>query len=565
MKHQRYRVLLALAGALTLAAQMPPARDLPEGPVDAVIAPAVPQRASAAPAKARRVLVYPPSTSPYPKGGATWGSRAFQLMGAQSGAYEAEASSDPAALAPENLKRFDAVILNNLMGRPFGAAPAADTYRRAILEYARGGGGVVVVHSSATHFEKLGTAYDAEFDREYGQMIGGYLNWHPWNGMPVSIQVEDPEHPVARAFGSRSWPIPFEEEIYQFESSFRRDAVRVLLSLDMRSVQDLGNEPMHDYPLAWVKRYGAGRVFHTTFGHNADAFLNGVMLRFYLDGIQYVLGDLEADSRPKPRVHLGPDPRQVSLMEAAMPRAPLMRPAKPRRMLVLGRNDTHPPVPFAARMIEVMSDQTGAFQAVFQDGSTLTPEMFGRFDAVLINNLHGYNPFAGPREAELRAGLLEFVRGGGGLIGIHAATLAFMDWPAYGEMIGAYYQDWPWKGRQTVTIRLEDPKHPINAVFQAERIEIADEIYQFKAPYARQNLKVLASMDLERTTHRGSRADRDYAVSWIRTYGRGRVFYSVLGHNAETYWNPAVLRHYLAGIQYALGDLAADSTPNPKP
>jgi uncharacterized protein len=51
-------------------------------------------------------------------------------------------------------------------------------------------------------------------------------------------------------------------------------------------------------------------------------------------------------------------------------------------------------------------------------------------------------------------------------------------------------------------------------------------------------------------------------VSWIRTYGKGRVFYCSLGHREEIFWNPVVLRHYLAGIQFAIGDLPADSTPS---
>lgn len=58
--------------------------------------------------------------------------------------------------------------------------------------------------------------------------------------------------------------------------------------------------------------------------------------------------------------------------------------------------------------------------------------------------------------------------------------------------------------------------------------------------------------------------DKDFAVSWIRNYGKGRVFYSFLGHNQQTFRNPQVLQHYLAGIQFALGDLQADAAPSNK-
>ena len=56
--------------------------------------------------------------------------------------------------------------------------------------------------------------------------------------------------------------------------------------------------------------------------------------------------------------------------------------------------------------------------------------------------------------------------------------------------------------------------------------------------------------------------DRDfYPIAWLSKYGEGRTFYCSLGHNDEVYWNPTVVEHYLAGIQYALGELEADATP----
>ncbi|HYV36701.1 MAG TPA: ThuA domain-containing protein, partial [Gemmataceae bacterium] len=57
------------------------------------------------------------------------------------------------------------------------------------------------------------------------------------------------------------------------------------------------------------------------------------------------------------------------------------------------------------------------------------------------------------------------------------------------------------------------------------------------------------------------REDNVYPISWVSTFGKGRTFYCSLGHRDDIYWNPAVLGHYLAGFQYALGDLEADATP----
>jgi type 1 glutamine amidotransferase len=115
---------------------------------------------------------------------------------------------------------------------------------------------------------------------------------------------------------------------------------------------------------------------------------------------------------------------------------------------------------------------------------------------------------------------------------------------------------------------LEDPGSPVNAVFGGQSFQISDEVFQFQAPYSRSKLRVLLSIDTERTDMNPSRrflpertADRDFAISWIRNYGRGRVFYSSLGHNSHIFSNAPVLAHFLAGIQFALGDLAADATP----
>jgi type 1 glutamine amidotransferase len=80
---------------------------------------------------------------------------------------------------------------------------------------------------------------------------------------------------------------------------------------------------------------------------------------------------------------------------------------------------------------------------------------------------------------------------------------------------------------------------------------------------------VLLSIDVEKTglspKHRilpVRAADKDFPVTWIRAYNQGRVFYSSLGHGSAVFWNAALLQHFLAGIQYALGDLKADSTPS---
>jgi len=153
----------------------------------------------------------------------------------------------------------------------------------------------------------------------------------------------------------------------------------------------------------------------------------------------------------------------------------------------------------------------------------------------------------------------------------------FVQWPRYdqfpefGEMLGGYENGGhPWKPDDTITLRVEDRRHPVNRGFDADSFEISDEVFQFQAPYSRTKLRVLLSIDTGKTDMDPVRrflperfADRDFAISWVKSYGKGRVFYSSLGHNPHIFWNRPVLEHFLAGIQFALGDLDADTTPVP--
>jgi len=118
--------------------------------------------------------------------------------------------------------------------------------------------------------------------------------------------------------------------------------------------------------------------------------------------------------------------------------------------------------------------------------------------------------------------------------------------------------------RRPPSVKLDDPRSPINAPFEGKGFEITDEIYTFKEPYSREKLRILLSIDWENSGELkgANRPDNDYALSWIREYGRGRVFYCAFGHMEPVWWNPKILAHLLAGVQYALGDLKADATPS---
>ena len=283
-----------------------------------------------------------------------------------------------------------------------------------------------------------------------------------------------------------------------------------------------------------------------------------------------------------------PTAEEIGKITEALPAKSTAAPARPRKLLVVGSNPWHEPVPYCAKAMELLAAKTGAFEAtVTDDGAFFEPERLAGFDAVLVNSWHGFDPFLGvpkkdfellpaekkaalrEQEARRRKSFLDFVAGGKGLAGIHAATVGLYDWKEYYEMIGGRYVALPYLEAE---VRIDDPAHPLTAVFGGKGFRLADEFYELQAPYDRSKLRVLLSVDtekmkgVEKVTKYGKpvRTDGDYGLSWVKSHGKGRVFYCALGHAPETYWNPAMLRHFLDGIQFALGDLPADSTPPKK-
>jgi type 1 glutamine amidotransferase len=137
-------------------------------------------------------------------------------------------------------------------------------------------------------------------------------------------------------------------------------------------------------------------------------------------------------------------------------------------------------------------------------------------------------------------------------------------WPEWNRIIGGSFLAHPW---QHVWVKIDDPSSPITAPFKGAPFEITDETYTFtRESFSRDNVRVLLSIDVSKMTpedlKRENRPwDHDYALSWIRREGRGRLFYSAHGHEPAVYASRPMLEHYLAGIQYALGDLTADDRP----
>jgi len=263
---------------------------------------------------------------------------------------------------------------------------------------------------------------------------------------------------------------------------------------------------------------------------------------------------------------------EIPKVEAALPDKAPAQPKKARKLLVFNRaaGFVHDVIPLGSKTWELMGQKTGAFEAtVTSDPDVFAPEKLQEFDAVMMNNTTG-DCLPKP---EQRKALLDFVKGGKGIAGVHSATDAMYKCAEYGAMMGGYFNGHPF---HKITIKVDDAASPINAAFAGKDLNFDDEIYTFRDPYSRGKLHVLLSVDVPTsakvretlgkspTKHWKNRNDDDFAISWIHKCGEGRVFYCALGHVHQTYWNPTILKHWLAGVQYALGDLDADAMPSAK-
>jgi len=243
-----------------------------------------------------------------------------------------------------------------------------------------------------------------------------------------------------------------------------------------------------------------------------------------------------------------------------------------KRLLAIGevKGFEHDSTTHALATIEKLGRQTGLWETYIRTDSELLTKAklqsnarnLDYFDAVIF-----YTTGDLGLTDQQKKDLLAFVHDDGkGFLGIHSATDTYYDWPEYGELVGAYFDQHPW-GQVHCQIRVEDRTFPATAHFPAT-LPIYDEIYQFKAPYARSKVRVLMSVDpasVDLTNKNVHRTDRDFAVTWVHNYGKGRVFYSSLGHRDEIWDSPDIQKMWVEAVKWALGMTQGDATPRPGP
>lgn len=240
----------------------------------------------------------------------------------------------------------------------------------------------------------------------------------------------------------------------------------------------------------------------------------------------------------------------ISLLCALWLATPAHAQSRPRVLYVTqSAAFAHSVLPLTEEILPAIGRKYNAFDVdITRDASILTVQTLARYDAVIF-----FTTGELPMNASQRTAFLQFIRRGGGFVGIHSATDTFYEWPEYGELIGGYFDNHPW--RKEVAIRIEDRDHPATRHLGSS-FRINDEVYQFKS-WDRDRVDVLMSLDTasvdtaKDTVHR---TDNDFALAWSRSYGDGRVFYTALGHEDAVWHDERFQQLVVNGIVWAMGD-----------
>ncbi|RRQ49783.1 ThuA domain-containing protein [Maribacter algicola] len=257
--------------------------------------------------KKRKVLVFSKATGfdhwTIPHNNEVW-----KILASKTGAFEVQIGFDITHFEKKSLKNYDAVILNN--SNPTGpernlfydllkkyssisdeeANEKALHYESNLLEYVKKGGGLVIMH---------GAIVVQNNSPEFSTMTGGSFDYHP-KQQEIHLKEVDKDHPLVSAFNGKG--LKHIDEPYFFKNAYFDYNFRPLLYFEVDKIEGIKHKvkDVKNY-VSWIKKYGKGRVFYSAPSHNAQSLQNPELFKFYLDGLQYVTGDLKVDDTPMNR------------------------------------------------------------------------------------------------------------------------------------------------------------------------------------------------------------------------------------------------------------------------
>ncbi len=261
-------------------------------------------------------------------------------------------------------------------------------------------------------------------------------------------------------------------------------------------------------------------------------------------------------------------------IESIAPESALAAPQQKRTVLVftLMTGFKHWSTPHTAEVVRILGEKTGAFEAVIsEDVSLFEADKLKQYDAIVLVNTCPkrskrnlfFDALNDAKKAALyEDNLINFVKNGKGLVGIHGGIVMLNLSEDFGDAMGGSFDFHP--PQQKVICKVLNHSHPVSSAFGGEDMVHIDEPYCFNGCYPEYNFYPLLQMELPEASQKDKARIGDKLIryiAWIKPYGEGRVFYCSPSHNAQSFENPHLLRFILNGIQYALGDLDCDDTP----
>ncbi len=240
----------------------------------------------------------------------------------------------------------------------------------------------------------------------------------------------------------------------------------------------------------------------------------------------------------------------------------LVKPAAPKKILVFWRCEGFAhgkSIEYGNAMYEIATEK-GFFKADLSNSyADLSAENLAKYDILVLNNTTGLKY----KEHDLEKVLPEFVRGGKGYVVLHGGADNFKGSDILCSMTGALFGGHPWTSNGTWQFKVDDPNSPLTAPFGKEPFKMSDEIYQSVKPFCdRSKMHVLVSLDFSDPATAGANAEKqnnketnDYPVSWTRTEGEGRIFYTSFAHDERAFLEPKRLAHILLATQWAAGEI----------
>ena len=257
----------------------------------------------------------------------------------------------------------------------------------------------------------------------------------------------------------------------------------------------------------------------------------------------------------------------------AVPPAPHAKQIHLKHVLVISQTNgfEHDSIPDAMTAIFEMGRESGLWDTTLRTDTklltkkelTANAKNLNYFDLLIFASTTGELTLDDSQKQDM----MSFIKDDGkGFVGIHAALDTNYQWPEYGEMIGGWFDQHPWSTFNAPIVN-EDPTFPAVRHFPARFVKY-DEIYQPKA-WSRDKVNVLLSLDASKLDYTNNprihREDHDFAVAWSKMYGKGRVFYSTLGHTEESWQDPEIRKMYFEAIKWALGMTEGSTASHPKP